>query len=266
MLEVAPDPSLLQGYIERYFAFLGSWCFWALLCWLIPTGFLKNAPAATNPSWRLLSQLLLVPAAILFLLFVQLFKTRTSDLAFYLHLATLTTASIAESSRINQKISQRLLLSFISRGAIAYMSFFLNLQSWYWQPVFLSGGLASMVGAHEIAGYLQKTSKAISSHYRGRKGAQAHQALQRQFGFLGNAYSVFLLLGPLLIAVLSYLNQLPKVYLLLVLTIPLSIKLLKLAKSKEDLEFPPEFFITETTSISIFYAVMMFLVGMFVTF
>ncbi len=259
---VVPPPfgtEFLPGYIRSYLIFVFMFIFWAMLRSVVlaeqrlrmsnPD---KKKPVQASRAVRLRNYLALTVSSLLFLASLKPFETIFGREAFYVALAAMIAAAIADSYQLHQRYMRDSMLRVLQYGGIGYLSFKALPPLSDWLPVMLSAGIAFMLAAQGMPASLEQlVTKLAERKPEKRAGSPEKVAFCR----LSRLFIIFCIAAPMAVALLVYADQAPRIYLSIFIILALSIRPFNaLQQAEESAEIPPRF-AQETTGISLLYIV-----------
>jgi hypothetical protein len=252
---------LFYAYARAYLIFILLFACWSALRAITVseqrarlTNTDKKKQLALPRAVRLRNYFGLLLASVGFLASLQPFKAAFETENFYIALALVCAAAIADALELRKQYLGSCVLRALYYSGIGYLSFQPGLPTTLWQPALLSMGLGLMVAAQEMP----KFFSAVANALRERKVEKRKDSLEgRRFSRLTKLFTLLYLCGPLCVAQLTYAHQLPGIFLLVFVSFAFSMKLVnELQRAVQTAELPGTFS-REATTISLLFLVIL---------
>ena len=256
LLMLLPNkPESVELLLSRYWLLILLWSSWQLLRSQVP-GLIARKTATEQKSMTALPLLLSGVACITALIFLTLLRMRIPEYLFVALLAWLMLGSLRD-------LAQRKAWSLANRLAglgeytlLGFISCWIAQDAIHWQAGLLALAIAASIAATDFAKTIFEFAERPCSSKTARiKRANSLRPMLREYIF-------YLLLGPVIVAALCYLHQLPGQYLLCLLTLVFSRPLLVALKSSEESLALPARFIDQSYGTSTLFFVILLIAGL----
>jgi len=189
---------------------------------------------------ELLRSFNLVVVLIPLLLSLQFFRSRFEKEVFYILLSSFAISILADRFLRRREYVWGIFAQFFFFFCVSYLSFLVFLGKWLWQPLLICAGLSFELGALDTAKLI--TSAGFKSESR---------------VLLLKYYSLALCLGPLLIAGLASVAQLPRPYTIILAVLAISSRDLGDFARCIGANEEPRDFLSRATRISLSFVVIL---------
>ena len=250
---------LLGGYVRAYLLFLLMFVFWNLLRWIVrseqglraaQTG--KKKPQELPRGMRIRNYLVITVISLFFLASLKPFETLFGSENFYVALAAMISAALADHLQVRRRFIPATLLRCAYYGGVGFLSFEPGLPPSWWQPALMSAGLAFMAAAQEIPAFLEVLSGELATRKPEKRTASPEGMAFRR---LSQLLVMLFMAGPFAIAALVYAGQAHRSFLLIFLTLTISVRLFTaLQQAEKTAEISPTI-AREATGTSLLFVV-----------
>lgn len=224
MFGLQPSRSNLPDFLSRYLIFLMLFACWFLVRRLA-FHLIEQRGKPQRKGKEVGRLAVLVIAALATMMFLQLIKLKVEYFEFVGILVILGLGGLRESlaKKALHNWSQLVSLTYVT--GVSYISISLAIEVTTWQPAFLALGLACMVLAFEVLKFLEQNLDRYSFQRNGTPISKGSQ--------LARAVPFLLACGPTFVASMAYMNELPKSFGAVFLTLWPSSRIITALKDAE---------------------------------